>query len=161
MRRARYVVFFVSILACGLLLYWQHSRQKPKQDREAPIAGTLAAVPVPSPRLSPAVPSRSADNDNGSLVLDDHSTIQQIRDSLLSNPRLAEKLAREGRQRLPDSPEADERDALLVIALTNQGRIERARIEAHYYFDHHQNGRFAEKVSFLTRVYPRSAERGP
>jgi hypothetical protein len=89
--------------------------------------------------------------------LDEPSLLQQIRDSLLSNPKLAETLAREGRQRFSDSPDADERDALLVLALMNQRRIERARIEAHYYFDHHRTGRFAERLSALTRVRPRPA----
>jgi hypothetical protein len=45
-------------------------------------------------------------------VLDEHSLMQQIRDSVTSNPRLAETLAIEGRQRFPDSPDSEERDNL-------------------------------------------------
>jgi hypothetical protein len=82
--------------------------------------------------------------------------MQQIRDSWPRNPKLAEALAREGRQRFPDSPQADERDALLVMALLSQRRLERARLEAYYYFDHHQDGSFGERLTYLTRVYPPS-----
>jgi hypothetical protein len=87
--------------------------------------------------------------------------MQQIRDSLLSNPKLAETLAREGRQRFPDSAVADERDAFLVFSLLNQRRFERARIAARYYFDHHQGGRFAERLSALTGVHSRPTGPSP
>jgi hypothetical protein len=158
MRRALYSVSLLGVLACGLLLCWRGGKQEPKQPSEAPIARTPA---LPPPRLAPAVPSRAADKDAGYIALDEDSLMQQIRDSLLSNPRLAETLAREGRQRFPDSPGADERDALLVLALANQRRMERARIEARYYFDHHEGGRFAERLSTLTRVHPRPPEPDP
>ncbi|MGB8295583.1 MAG: hypothetical protein WCG85_09165 [Polyangia bacterium] len=161
MRRALYSLFFLGVLACGLLLYWRVGRQEPKQYGGAPITRMPAAVPLPPPRLAPAVPIRPADNDAGYIALDEDSAMQQIRASLLDNPRLAETLAREGRQRFPDSPQADARDALLVTALMNQARIERARIEAYYYFDHHPDGRFGDRVSFLTRVRPRSAGQRP
>jgi hypothetical protein len=161
MRRVVYFVFFLGILACGLLLYWRGDRQEPKQSGGAPIAGTPAAVPLPPPRLAAAVPGRPADNDAGYIALEEDSLMQQIRASLLDNPRLAETLAREGRQRFPDSPQADARDALLVTALTNQQRFGRARLEARCYFDHHPNGRFGDRVSFLTRVHPLPAESRP
>jgi hypothetical protein len=197
MRRALYIVFFLGVLACGLLLYWQRSR--PEQSRAAPIAKAPAAVSLPPPRMAPtipgtnadplrllpavprresdndtgrtvlnadplhlvpAVPRRESDNDTGRTVLDEHSLMQQLRDSLLDHPRLAETLAREGRQRFPDSPEADERDALLVIALMNQRMIGSARMEAHYYFDHHRDGRFGDQVTYLTHVQPQPAGTG-
>jgi hypothetical protein len=158
MRRVLYFVFFLGILACGLLLHGRGGKQEPKQPSGAPIARTAA---LPPPRLAPAVPGRSEDNDAGHIALDEDSLMQQIRASLLDNPGLAETLAREGRQRFPDSPQADARDALLVTALINQQRFGRARLEAHYYFDHHPDGRFGDKVSFLTRVHPRPAEPRP
>jgi hypothetical protein len=158
MRRVLYFLFFLGILACGLLLYWRGGRQEPKQPIGAPIAHTAA---LPPPRLAPAVPGRAADKDAGYIALDEDSLMQQIRNALLDNPRLAETLAHEGRQRFPDSPQADARDALMVTALMNQRRIERARLEARYYFDHHPDGHFGDRVSFLTRVHPWPAEPRP
>jgi hypothetical protein len=81
--------------------------------------------------------------------------MQQIRAYVKSNPSLAEALAREGRQRFADSPQSDERDALLVDALINQQRIGAARSETYYYFDHHTGGRFAEHLFAMTGVHPR------
>jgi hypothetical protein len=93
-------------------------------------------------------------------VLDERSLMQQIRDSLKTNPRLAEALAREGRQRFPDRPYSDERDMLLVGALFNQGRIERAQVETHSYFENHPGGRYTEDLSLLTHTHPRPAGPG-
>jgi hypothetical protein len=83
--------------------------------------------------------------------------MQQIRAYVKSDPPLAEALAREGRQRFGDSPDADERDALLVDALINQQRIGAARSETYYYFDHHPGGRFGEHLFVMTGVHPRPA----
>jgi hypothetical protein len=107
--------------------------------------------------LIPVIPSREAGNDAGRIVLDERSLMQQIRDSLTSNPRLAEALAREGRQRFPDSPDSEERDMLLVSALFNQRRLDRARREAYFYFERHPDGRFAKDMSLLTGAHPRPA----
>jgi hypothetical protein len=83
--------------------------------------------------------------------------MQQIRAHVKSDPPFAEALAREGRQRFADSPDADERDALLVDALINQQSIGAARSETYYYFDHHPGGRFGEHLFVMTGVHPRPA----
>jgi hypothetical protein len=77
--------------------------------------------------------------------------MEQIRAALGTNPRLAETLAREGRERFPDSPESDERDMIIVAALYNQRRTSRAQMESNFYFEHHPGGRYAKEVSILTR----------
>ncbi len=86
--------------------------------------------------------------------------MQQIRAHVKSDPQLAETLAREARQRFADSPDADERDALLVDALINQQRIGAARSETYYYFDHHPGGRFADHLFVMTGVHPSPARPG-
>lgn len=78
--------------------------------------------------------------------------MQQIRDSLVDNPRLSEALVRECQHRFPDGPNADERDLLLVGALSNQGRLFRARMEAYAYFQRHPNGRYTSVVAALGGV---------
>jgi len=80
--------------------------------------------------------------------------MQRLRDSVRSDPPLAEALARQGRQEFPGSPDSDERDALLVDALINQQRIGAARSETYYYIDHHPNGRFGDHLFAMTGVHP-------
>jgi hypothetical protein len=92
--------------------------------------------------------------------LDEPTLMQQIRAHVKSDPSLAEALAREARQRFADSPDADERDALLVDALINQQRIGAARSETYYYFDHHPGGRFGEHLFVMTGVHPRPSGPG-
>jgi hypothetical protein len=83
---------------------------------------------------------------------EDARQLQSARDFLATDPRQTELLAREGRILFPNSPYADERDFLLVAAVFNQGRIERAKLEAHYYFERHHTGRFAKDATALTGI---------
>ena len=85
--------------------------------------------------------------------------MQELRALVKKDPERAEALARAGRLRFPTSPDADERDALLVDALINQQRIGAARSETYYYFDHHPGGRFTEHLFTMTGVHP--TPRGP
>ena len=93
--------------------------------------------------------------DTNRAVPDEQALMERIRAVVQSNPPLAEALAREGRSRFPNGPEADERDALLVDALINQQRIGAARSETYYYFDHHPGGRFSNHLFVMTGAHPR------
>lgn len=164
MRRVWYFAFLLCVLVCGLLLFVQ--RGKSKQSREEPDTGTPTPARSAVPRLAYAVltgpdadpprldsdPSPGEAKDAGRLVLDEQTLMQQIRDTVRTKPKLAEALAREGRERFPDSPDADERDTLLVSAVFNQHQLDRARIETFYYFKHHPGGHFSEYLTALTGV---------
>jgi hypothetical protein len=161
MRRAWQIVFFVAILACVGLLYWQRSRPRPERienlgTKAEPVAQSprLAVTPVFKPDAGVVVRPRET------VVPSEQELMQQLRANVKSNPQLAESLAREDRQRFPDSPESDERDALLVDALINQQRIGAARSETYYYLDHHPGGRFAEHLFVMTGVHPRPSGPG-
>jgi hypothetical protein len=79
--------------------------------------------------------------------------IQEIRAVLTEDPKLAEELARADREQFPDSPDADERDALLVAAVYNQRNPLRARLETRHYLRRHPNGRFAEQLMHVTGAH--------
>jgi len=173
MRRRLYIVVFLGVLACGLLLYLRARKQEAGKSLEAPIAVTPAPLSPAPPRLAPAILGPEADpprpvvairgrdaGNDGRLSSDEQSLMQQLRDALTNNPRLAETLAREGQQRFPDSPNADERDMLLVAALFNQRRIDSARREAFVYFQRHPDGQFTKDLSALTGVRPRPQRAG-
>jgi hypothetical protein len=162
MRRAWQIGFFVAILACaGLLFYYQRSRPRPERIEDLDVkteqvtqSPRLAVAPIFKPDAGVVVRPRQA------VVPSEQDLMQQIRANVKSNPQLAESLAREDRQRFPDSPESDERDALLVDALINQQRIGAARSETYYYLDHHPDGRFAEHLFVMTGVHPRPSGPG-
>jgi hypothetical protein len=161
MRRARHIVFFLVVLACAAFLFLQRSQQPPKPSQGAGGTSGQIATAVPPPRLALAKPRHDAGvADVGRGALDEPALMQQIRAYVKSDPPLAEALAREARQRFADSPDADERDALLVDALINQQKIGSARSETYYYFDHHAGGRFAEHLLVMTGVHPRPAGPG-
>ncbi len=131
--------------------------------KQAPLpAPAPVSESAPAPRRAPpparALPDASPDLRPAPLE-SEAALMQRIRDNVKSNPPLAESLAREGRRRFPDSPDSDERDALLVDALINQQRIGAARDETYYYMEHHPQGRFRDHLFIMTGVHP--TPRGP
>jgi len=121
----------------------------------APAAAPLGSGALANPAnaaASAAVGSATvaaADRvDAGATTLAPAAVIDEIRAALVHDPAFAEQLAREDQKRNPDSPAADERDALLVSAVYNQRDPWRARKEAGIYFERHPNGKW---VDFLHR----------
>jgi hypothetical protein len=147
------------ILACLLLTalavyaYFPRSKQPPQLAEPVISSPQAVTEPIPPRRVVPqANPDASA--ADRSAVANEAALMRQIRENVKANPALAESLAREGRQRFPDSADSDERDALLVDALINQQRIGAARSETYYYLDHHSNGRYVEHLFVMTGVHP-------
>jgi hypothetical protein len=152
MRRAFYASVAIAVLALGLVCCWLGSRQDPKQPQDVLSAAAQAVDRIPEATetsATPAIASRDVGIDAGRLVGDKEPFIVRLHALVTRNSRLAESLARDDREHFPNSPDADERDALLVAALYNQGDIDRARHEAHYYFARHPSGRFTEYLSKL------------
>lgn len=154
MRRALSVVFFVAVIAWAVFLFVRRAQTKTPPAVE-PLAAAAPSTSQP-PRLALPGPRLDAGHDvlPVAAINDEQQMLREIRDNVRANPQRAEQLAREARQRFPESDSADERDALLVDALINQQRIGAARSETYYYFDHHPNGRFAEHLFVMTGVHP-------
>lgn len=140
------------LIALAIYAVWVRKQAPAPSAAPSPVSEPApSAAPAPPPRrpLPDASPDVRPDAPMGEAVL-----MQKIRDNVKTNPPLAESLAREGRRRFPDSPDSDERDALLVDALINQQRIGAARDETIYYFEHHPQGRFREHLFVMTGVHP-------
>jgi hypothetical protein len=157
MRRNYYAPVIIAILALGLAFYWLGSKQDPKQPHGVPSAVAQEAEPIPEvPEVlpNPAIAARDAGTDAGPRVVDKESLIQRLHVLEGTNPGLAASLALEDRQRFPNSPDAEERELILVTALHNQRDIDGAKREAWYYFMHYPNGRFTAFLSGLTGIEP-------
>lgn len=90
--------------------------------------------------------------DAGTVTPAPSAIIAEIRAVLEEDPALAEKIAREDQKQHPDSPSADERDALLVAAIHNQHDPWRARKEARIYFRRHPNGKWVDFLQKATKA---------
>lgn len=165
MRRSRAVLVLALALLGGMLAAGVWLRAPPRP--AAPVVlddGSAASAPAtatsrPAESLPPPLP-RTTTSDAAAPAPDER-LLAGIRAQVRADPRQAEALAREARARFPDSPRADEWDALLVDALVNQQRIGAARSETYYYYDHHPGGAFAAHLFALTGVHPTPAEPGP
>jgi hypothetical protein len=153
MRRARFLaVLLVLGVSLGLLVLHRSARERGPSP-PGPGAEAKNVVALAPPRMSPTILRREGDRDAGP-VLDEHSRVERIRALVKIDPRLAESLAREARQQLRDSPESDDRDMLLVLALINQNRTAVAIVETYYYFEHHPGGRHVDQLSAMIGVKP-------
>jgi len=170
-RRSRAVVVLALALLGGLLAVgvWLRAPRPPA----APVVaedGAAASSPAtatsrpaesrPAASRSPPQLPRTLSSDPAAPAPDER-LLAGIRAQVRTDPRQAEALAREARARFPDSPRADEWDALLVDALVNQQRIGAARSETYYYYDHHPGGAFAAHLFALTGVHPVPVGPGP
>jgi hypothetical protein len=168
MRRTLPIVVLI-IVVSGLGLYWRTFKDTSKRAPEpnAVAIGSTSAPPrmaLPAPKsgatslqASSATQNRDTTPDVRALAQEE-ALMQQLRAALTTNPPLAEELARQGRERFPDSASADERDMLLVGAVFNQGMIERSRVEAYSYFARHPRGLFTKDLAKLTGATPPSQE---
>ncbi len=154
MRRVANITFFLAIIACGALFYWRRSQRAEMPRPGAATPTPQASMPASPPRLALAPPGPDASYSARIQASDEAMLMQELRALVKKDPEHAEALARAGRLRFPDSPDADERDALLVDALINQQRIGAARSETYYYFDHHPSGRFSDHLFAMTGVHP-------
>jgi hypothetical protein len=144
------------VILLGLVLLARREQSKAPNKGE-PVAEDEPALPTATnkaPRLAlPPVHLDAATAPQPKVATDDQ-LMRDIRENVRSNPERAGQLAREARLRFPESPNSDERDALLVDALINQQRIGAARSETYYYFDHHPGGKYAEHLFVMTGVHP-------
>lgn len=147
------ILALLLLVAVAIYALFARRHEPPSRPVAAPASPPSDPEPPP-PRPVPAPVVRDASSDLRVAAADEPALMQQLRDTVKSNPELAESLAREGRRRFADSPESDERDALLVDALINQQRIGAARSETYYYFDHHPNGHFGQHLFVMTGVHP-------
>lgn len=136
--------------------FWQSDRQETDRPLAMPSAAALSASPTltsSSTIPTPTIASKGAGSDAGeTLAVQRETFIQHLHVLETTNPRLAASLALEDRQRYPNTPDAEERDVVLVAALHNQRDIDGASSEAWYYFVHHPNGQFTSYLSELTGV---------
>jgi len=145
-----YIALSLGILACGVWIHSRVDKPRPKPSNDAPITSAQSTA---LKDLSPQ-PGSVANRDAGSglteRALAEGTLMQRVRSNLTRNPALAEELAREGRQRFPASPYADERDMLLAASLYNQHRLGRATVEADYYLEHHPDGLYRKDMAILS-----------
>lgn len=123
-----------------------------EEDSSSPLPGPRLAISTPGRETDPSKPDVGPDTDR--IVADDQQLMQRMIQCFRDDPRLAEELAREGQQRFPDSPNSDDRDMYLVLALFNQQKMDQASREAYSYLLLHPNGKHREYMSHLAGGSP-------
>ena len=153
------------VVACACLWYVRRNSQSDGQPPSSDIASATKAATGTNPDRQNAARVALAGIETGvektnegataqSGTTDRQSALAQIRSLVRDEPKLAEQIALEERERFPDGPDADERDALLVAEIFNQHDIARARVEARRYYRKHPGGRYTDYLIRETGVRP-------
>jgi len=81
-----------------------------------------------------------------SRSVEDSDLLKEIKQNVVDDPDLSVRLAEEHERLYPNSPNADERDGLLVFAWSNTPMDHKARSAAARYLEKHPNGKYNEAM---------------
>lgn len=109
------------------------------------VALGAPARPGPSVEATPPV-VLPATPPEAPLGPDERSLMATLRDLRGSDPNRTLKLAREGNQRFPKSPDVAERSWVIVKSLSDLGRHEEARAEGRILLERYRETRWGEDV---------------
>jgi len=116
----------------------------------APPAGTSAPAPTAATaRPAPPRPAPEQLAKLGEAVL-----MARLRKVAGSDPAAAVELAREGNRRFPDSPDAPERESILIHALAALDRPSEARGRAEFMVNHYPASTWVREIEAFTGAHP-------
>ena len=160
MKRKLHILFWLLLVSVLVVFLVRRGKKDEASSVTEPQPSSAVADPVPNtaplppPKLAGPVANPAAPTDPEEAA--EAAVMKQIRDSVKSNPANAIVLARAARQRFGDSRASDERDNLLVQSYLNLQDREAVRVEMHYYYQHHPQGRWGNYLFALTNVGPNS-----
>lgn len=161
------MIVAAGVIALSALLVVFASRERrsvpaPIETQEPLVAATPPAPSEPTAKSPPPVPAalataprvRIATRSDADKPLEETSLISKLHDLAASDPPLSLRLAKEGLDRFPDSPNAPEFNWNLVKALFNMGRLEEAREEARVMVTKYPGNYFAADVDHHLLNHP-------
>lgn len=152
------------VLALGFGGVWLHRAQG-----AAPASRAAPPPPVPSPlvvraarvaRVARATDSKAALPSLRALppptvppLLNEAALMTELRRVKDGDPEQALALARNGNQRFADSPDAPERTAIIIYALTALGRPSEGRGEAETMVNHYPDSKWVREIEQYTGAH--------
>lgn len=154
----RYAVSFLAFATLGAILVVVGARapDRPPPPSEVDLRReTSIGAPAPSFEVRTPSPAAPVVERSPRPLDDEASLMDQLRNAEKREAALAEKLARDGNRRFPNSPGAPERAAALVRAIAQQGRLSEARGEAEAMVNQYADSPWAREVEQQTGAHPR------
>jgi hypothetical protein len=149
----------VVVLLAGVAFWRARSASRPADDSQAAIPAPVASPPPPlavpppdgarPPAAAPAAPLAA----EALARFDEAHLMDRLRRAAGTDPALAIQLAREGKRRFPDSPDAPERASILIHTLANQGQSREARGEAEYMVNHYPDSSWVREIEQFTGAH--------
>jgi type IV secretory pathway VirB10-like protein len=111
-----------------------------------------APTPPPATEARPAA-LRKALPAQAIAQLNEAVLMARLREVATSDPGVAVQLAREGNRRFPDSPEAPERESILIHALSSLDRPSEARGQAEAMVNHYPDSAWVREIEAFTGAH--------
>jgi len=115
----------------------------PRSDAAAPSSRAPGGAAGARPKLAPEQLAR----------LDEAVLMARLREAASSDPTLTVRLAREGNRRFPDSPDAPERESILIHALSALDRPSEARGQAEFMVNHYPDSAWVREIEAFTGAH--------
>ena len=157
------------ILAIAIAV-WHALSEEAEQDRReaasrqapAPQSGPAPPAPSPAPAPGPAAAAQNAPPPTDGPSPAAEATVARMNEAVLM-ARLREvartdsaqtiELARAGNKKFPDSPDAPERESILIHALVTQNQLSEARGEAEYMVNHYPDSSWVRGIEGFTGAH--------
>jgi hypothetical protein len=131
--------------------------------QSAPPAAAPAAAPPPQPAApGPAAVAQNAPPDASPPSRGVEAAVARMNESVLmarlrelaaTDSAQAIELARAGNKKFPDSPDAPERESILIHALVTQNQLSDARAEAEYMVNHYPDSKWVQQIEGFTGAH--------
>jgi hypothetical protein len=121
---------------------------QPPAPAPPPPGPTAAAQNAPPPAPTPSVSAEAAVARMNEAVL-----MARLRELAATDSAQAIELARAGNKKFPDSPDAPERESILIHALVTQNQLSDARAEAEYMVNHYPDSTWVRQIEGFTGAH--------
>jgi hypothetical protein len=158
------VAVAVAVVGTGVValvgVFWRPEARQETGPGPAPPAAALAGPP----RLdaagaadagAPVHPAAARPKLGSEQIaqLNEAVLMARLRDVATADPGAAVQLAREGNRRFPDSPEAPERESILIHALSALDRPSEARGQAELMVNHYPDSAWVREIEAFTGAH--------
>jgi hypothetical protein len=154
-----------ALVLAGAIAVWHAQSEKESSSNgiaapPPPAAQPPPPVPHPAPgpvataqNTPPPAPPPSVSAETAVARMNEAVLMARLREIAQSDPAQTIQLARAGKKKFPDSPDAPERASILIHALVTQNQLSDGRAEAEYMVNHYPDSKWVREIEGFTGAH--------
>ena len=152
-------------LAVAIAVWHARSEEEEQTQKEAAARVQPASPPAPAPAAPPTGPVAAAQNappdapppppvvQAAVARMNEAVLMARLRELAATDSVRAIEMARAGNKKFPDSPDAPERESILIHALVTENQLSDARAEAEYMVNHYPDSTWVRQIEGFTGAH--------